>query len=361
MRVAPLGSGEIEAVRAFNERMAAANAPGDFLSDRVAAAAVAGSISSIQHVVIDGSAVRGGVLRIDYPGWLNQAEITAINYQSPISEGIIDKRYGMVAMLLVKYMQQQGPHLFVVGMGNQKNPLPRLLKASGWSVRPVPFFFRVGRPNRFLCELRLLTSDPRLAAVARAAAWTGAGWLGIKLLHLRGILARRSAARYVIEPVDEWGPWADELWRGFRPGCSFSVGRDRRTLAALYPKSDGRIRRFVIRRNAHVAGWTACFNSQMHEHSHFGNMRVGTILDCVAEPEAAPAAIALTAHTLEEEGADLVISNQTHRLFTGAFRRCGFLAAASNYLLAMSPQLSAGIEATQIHVTRGDGDGRIHL
>jgi len=67
--------------------------------------------------------------------------------------------------------------------------------------------------------------------------------------------------------------------------------------------------------------------------------------------------------SLHSAGADLVVTNQTHGWRSG-FRRCGFLASKSNYLLAMSPTLAqdvAGGARNHIHVTRGDGDGRIHL
>jgi hypothetical protein len=66
-----------------------------------------------------------------------------------------------------------------------------------------------------------------------------------------------------------------------------------------------------------------------------------------------------------ETTADLVISNQTHALWVNAFRRAGFHTAPSNYLLATSKNLTAAILAggggDRAHLTRGDGDGRIHL
>ncbi len=122
--------------------------------------------------------------------------------------------------------------------------------------------------------------------------------------------------------------------------------------------------RFLLEGDGQQVGWTACFNSQMNGHAFFGNLRVATILDCIAEPEHASALIALTTRALDSAGADLVVSNQTHRRWLDAFHGCGFLTSKSNYILAMSPALaqdanSGGSE--RIHITCGDGDGRIHL
>jgi hypothetical protein len=249
-------------------------------------------------------------------------------------------------------------------MGDERNPLPRLLKAAGWSVEPVPFFFRVQKPNRFLSELRLLRGNLKLRILAKLATVTGGGWLGVRALQSRGMLARMTARSYTMQRVADWGPWADLLWQRFRNNCSFGVLRDRQTLAELYPAADPRLMRFLLQQGGRPAGWAVCFNSYMNGHAIFGNLRVATILDCIAAPEHASSLIALTTTALASDGAALVISNQTHRNWLDAFRQCGFLTSKSNYLLAMSPALakdanSGGSE--RIHVTRGDGDGRIHL
>ena len=358
-----LTAGEVEAAKAFNARMAAANAPADFVAECVNPVAAGASIAKRQYVVVDGQDVRGGVLKVEYPAWLNGSPVPATNYQSPISEGIIDKKYSLTAMVLVKFMQQAGSRSFIVGMGDAKNPLPRLLRAGGWSVEPVPFFFRVCRPNRFLSELRLLKDDPKRRVLAKVAVATGAGWLGMQALQSRGILVRAASRSCCIRPAAEWGLWADVLWERFRNNCSFGVVRDRRTLTELYPVSDGRLLRFLMERAGQAVGWAACFNSQMNGHAIFGNLRVATILDCIAEPEHAPSLIALVARALHSAGADLVVSNQTHRCWRDALQRCGFQTSKSNYLLAMSPTLAQDVAAARasIHVTRGDGDGRIHL
>jgi hypothetical protein len=354
---------EVEAAKAFNARMAAANAPGDFVAERVVPVETS-VIAKRQYVVVDGADVRGGVLKVEYPAWLNGSPVPATNYQSPISEGIIDKKHSLTAMVLVKFMQQPGSRSFVVGMGDERNPLPRLLKAGGWSVEPVPFFFRVQRPNRFLSELRLLQGSLKWRILAKLATMTGGGWLGIRALQSRGVLARMAARSYHMQRVADWGPWADVLWERFRSNCSFGVSRDRQTLAELYPTADPCLMRFLLRRGGEPVGWAVCFNSYMNGHAIFGNLRVATILDCIAEPEHASSLVSLTTSALASDGAALVLSNQTHSSWCDAFRQCGFRTSKSNYILAMSPALTQDANnggSERIHITRGDGDGRIHL
>jgi hypothetical protein len=109
---------------------------------------------------------------------------------------------------------------------------------------------------------------------------------------------------------------------------------------------------------------------------YFGNLRVTTVLDCVSVPEFADAhASSMTCYLLNrrvypnyargESPPNLVITNQSHSVWTRAFRRAGYLSASSNYLLATSNALTAAIESDggeeRVHLTRGDGDGRIHL
>jgi hypothetical protein len=102
----------------------------------------------------------------------------------------------------------------------------------------------------------------------------------------------------------------------------------------------------------------------MKHHKQFGDMRVGTIVDCLAPPESAPSVIRAAASLLEKRGVDLIVSNQSNTAWTRALLASGFREGPSNYLLAISPALveaSGGANHDQFHINRGDGDGPIHL
>lgn len=364
LQIVPLTEMHRSAVQAFNQRMAAGKAASDFLLPSEPAATPKDDDSVIdwtQFVVIDGEDVRGGVLKMDQPGWLNGQEVRAINFQSPLSEGIVDPKYSMVAMQLVRFEQKQSEAVFMVGMGSQEKPLPRLLSAVGWSVRPVPFLFRIHQAGRVLKDLRVLHTSPLRSVAVQVARLTGAGSIGISILQ-------RSRVRCdgVVHQERSWGSWADTIWDCYRRSCSFAVKRDRRTLIDLYPKNDPTLKRLVILRDQQPVGWAVCANTKFANHLHFGNLQVGSILDCVAVPDAMALTAALADRELSSAGAELVIVNQSHTKWVKAFRSAGFFAGPSNFLLAMSKTLTEAVHSIRggeqlVHVTRGDGDGRIHL
>ena len=102
----------------------------------------------------------------------------------------------------------------------------------------------------------------------------------------------------------------------------------------------------------------------MQDHKQFGDMRVGTIVDCLAPPESAGAIVRAAASLLERRGVDLIVSNQLHAVWSRALLESGFRTGPSNYLMALSPAFAlaaGGANHDQFHVNRGDGDGPIHL
>ena len=142
--------------------------------------------------------------------------------------------------------------------------------------------------------------------------------------------------------------------------------RDRRTLKSLYPVDDPRTKILLVEREGQAVGWSVCFNAAMENHRHFGNLQVGSILDCLALPDAMATTAILTDRAMAAHDADLVLVNHSHAAWGGAFRAAGFLSGPSNYMLAMSKKLSQAIRSfpdgeSRVHITRGDGDGRIHL
>src|SRR3954447_2773341 len=266
------------AIADFNRRLQERKAPTSFLlSEEVMREESGSSIRRQQFLATDSEAVRGGVIELDQPGWLNGEPVRALNYQSPLSEGIADSRYAAVGLEIVRFMQKRSAAVYIVGMGSASNPLPRLLKAAGWTLKDIPFLYRVHRASSFLKELRPLRSSFPKRAAANIARWTG---LGAAALALKQRSRVRPAA--TIRPQTEWGDWADELWSRVRQKCSFAVERERKSLEWMYPAHDLRIRIFLVQKGSDPVGWGVCFDTCMKNNRYFGNMRVGSILDCVA-------------------------------------------------------------------------------
>jgi hypothetical protein len=319
-------------------------------NDSRAIAAPDRPITWTKYVAVDPAQdVRGGFLLMKQPAVAGGREVRVANYQAPISEGVRDRGFGMVGMLMLKYAHQRWPLTFVVGMGDPARPLPRLLAAAGWRIHVVPFLFRLARPNRVLAELTPLRPRWHLRAGAAAARAFGLAWLGARFLRLRAQPVLWIARRLSIERIED--------------DYAFAVRRDSSVLEQLYPLDERGAVRFIVRDSDRPVGWAACLLTRMRDDEYFGNLTVKTVLDCEPEPRWAPAVAALAARELERLGADLVITNQLHARWIRAFHASGFLIGPSNYLFAASPSLAAAIgeAAGRMHVTRGDGDGRVQL
>jgi len=302
------------------------------------------------YVVRDEDAVRGSLLLASFPGSFGTGEAAdVINCREPISEAIVDSRFA----------------LFALGMGGEDRPFPRLLKSAGWTLRPVPFLFRVARAGAFLRELRMLRISPARRILSRVAAVTGAGKVGVTALQFRSVTAALSTGGLTVAPVTEWEGWVDELWQQCRHDISFGVSRDLRTVRELYPL-DERVSGYCVRRNGQPVGWMAAQTTPMRDHKYFGNLRVSTLLDGIALPLEMRSVVSLVSRSLVREGADLLVTNQSHASWLEAFRSSGYLSGPSNYILALSKGLAAGIAAQpngldRMQFTRGDSDGRGHL
>lgn len=351
-----------EAVADFNRRLREKNAPTAFLiSEESMREGAESSIRREQFLAMDSGAVRGGVIELDQPGQLNGAPIRAHNYQSPLSEGISDSKYASVGLQIVRFMQTRSPAAYIVGMGSTSNPLPRLLKAAGWSLIDIPFLYRVHRAGAFLRELQPLRASFPKRMAADCARWSGLGALAI------GVKQRsRIKPEGTVRLENGWGKWADELWSRTREHRSFAVDRDRKSLEWMYPASDPRRRIFLVEQGSDPVGWGVCLDSQMKNNRYFGNMRVGSILDCVAIAGSEAQTAALVDRQLGTLGCDLALVNHSYNQWVKGFELAGFSRGPSNYLLGMSKPLAEAVRSSptgegRMHITRGDGDGRVNL
>ena len=318
-----------------------------------------------QYLVVDGENVHGGYLMQVQPFYIAGKMRVAANCQLPISEGLINKKYLYVGMLMLRAAIQQYPLLFGVGMGGggPDQPLPRMYESMGWRVRKIPFFFRVQRASRFLREVRAL-GDSRLKKIAaRIAAASGAG--GLALSSLQGARSLRSwlHPRLQIEEIQRWPDWADDIWEQAHREFSFIGLRNRVNLELLYPPGD-RLLRYGLRHGSRLVGWITLLHTAMQGHPHFGDLTVGTLVDGLTLPGYEVSAVRAAVSILQERGTDLLVTNQSHRAWIHAVRCAGWLEGPSNYLLASSVELRKLVSPEQedrVQLVRGDGDGRIHL
>ncbi len=318
-------------------------------------------------VAMEGAMVRGGYILKPQPFAVRGQVQGIANIQLPLSEGTFDNRYGMLGMQLLKDALAREPLLFGLGMGGLNQPFPRLLKIVKWRLIPCPFHFRVAHPFRFLREIKYLRQKRSRRLLLDALAFSGFGWFGFKALHKwKDWQGFQGSAGTKCQLVAEFSSWADVLWERARSHYALIAVRDAIILNTLYPASDERFLRLQVLRQGETIGWAVLLDTRMTDHKQFGNMRLGSLVDCLALPGSEPEVVVAATRLLLERGVDLIVSNQLHRAWREALDQAGFLQGPSNFVFAASPALAALLdpfEATvdQVHMTRGDGDGPIHL
>jgi hypothetical protein len=368
LRIAPYEERDVPAVRAFNERLARGGSAWRFPTSPVASwlpKLEGRRIWREMYLAREGEAVRGAYVLKHQEFTLGDGERRWIGcLQLPLSEGIVERRYAMVGVTVVKDAVARSPLLYTLGGGGFDQPLLRMQKALGWALHEVPFFFKVRRAAPFLRNIRpLRTSRARALALDTLAA-SGLGAVGLRVADLA--VTRARAPRGAVEPVDRFGSWADALWERARGAYSLLAVRDAEALDLLYPESDARFLRLRVSEPDGPIGWAVCLCTPMQDHKQFGDMRVGSLVDCLALPGREVDVVAAAVGRLRAAGADVIVANQASAAWREAHRRCGFLPGPSNFILSASPELARALaplerSAPRIHLTRGDGDGPINL
>jgi hypothetical protein len=312
-------------------------------------------------------AVRGSYALKFQEFWLGGELVSVADFMLPVSEGIVHLAYAPVAMRLLLDALQRQPYLYGLGMGGGHSAVARFLRAAGWQMFSVPFFFNVVHPYRFLrniVHLRKRSLFHRLAL--NAAAYSGTGWAAARCWDLAHAPSSAAGDPLQAETVDDFGPWSDEVWDSARAHYGMCTVRDAATLRKMYPCEAIGFERIMFSHEGKPVGWALLLNSQLRDHSYFGDMRLGSIVDCLAEPRYAAPIVHRSRAALVRQGVDLVVSNQSHRAWCQAMKASGFMSGPSNFIFASSKALSRRMDEKQIqpgdiHVNRGDGDGPINL
>jgi len=319
------------------------------------------SVYNEYFVALDNGVVRGGYALKHQNFFFGDGSIRSIGYyHHPLSEGIVNRSYAAIGLLLLKDAMQRQPLLYCLGMGGYDRPLPKMLAKLGWSHCPIPFYFKIVHPYRFLRQMQLLRSSALRRALMDVGAFSGTGWLAAKALAtVMGLRAWRDQP-FTAQKVEQFSDWVDPLWQHSRDLYAMAAVRDREILCRLYPPEESDCTRLRISRNGTDAGWAVV--GERRKDAKFGAMRVGSIVDCWALPDHAIAVVRAAVQALELHGMDLIVSNQGHTIWGQALESAGFWQAESNFIFAASKKLSELLHPfaenkSRIHFTRADGDG----
>ena len=140
--------------------------------------------------------------------------------------------------------------------------------------------------------------------------------------------------------------------------------RNCKYLKTLY--SDKKFIKLKFAKNNKIVGWSISLCNKLNNHDYFGNMKLGSIVDCLCLKSYETNIVRQTLEILKSRSADLVVSNQSHIFWKNAFKKNSFINGPSNYIFASSKLLSDRLMKDKklenyVHLTRGDGDGPINL
>ena len=362
----PATDADIPAIRAFNARLTKADAGFELPESPRSLGVAREDGAPVWHEIFvarEGSEIRGGyALKRELLNAENR-QFEIWNLQIPLSEGIVNKAYATLGIRLVQDAAAKHSHLYCLGMGSLKRPLPQLLKRFKWTVGEVPFRFRVLRANGFLRNIEFMRANPRRRMALDFARFTGTGALGVVAWRVRArMTAPAHPAGLEANDVASFGQDVDEVFAANAAKYGAVIDRSAAALDVRFPSYDKRLIRIVVRLGGQIIGWLVLTRSQLSGHKQFGNMRLGCIVDGLCDPRYADALIRLGTERLDDEGVHLVVSNQTHTAWLEGLRRNGFMGGPSNFILARSPALAASTPAMEhCHINRGDGDGPINL
>ena len=312
-------------------------------------------------VALDDGVVHGGyALKQQNFSFADGSVRRVAYYHHPLSEGIVNKSYAVVGSLLLKHAMNRSPLLYCLGMNGYDRPLPKMLVRLGWAHCLVPFYFKVVRPYHFLREMQALRSSAGRKLLMDFAALSGMGWAAARGLRAWRRFRAPEIRPFTVEKVEEFSGWVDPLWQQWRSAYAMTAVRDSAILRTLYAASDQHFTRLRIRRNDDDVGWAVV--GERRKDEKYGDMRVGSIVDCWASPVDALPVLCAATNALEQSGCDLIVSNQSHHGWGRALEHCGFLQAGSNFIFAASKGLSALLQPFEknhslLHFTRADGDG----
>jgi hypothetical protein len=372
LRVRRYAPEDLDAVNRLNRRFAAAAIPHVLYPEderqRVAAER-ASWVRDRLFVASEQGEIRAGVWLKEQDFWVDGRTVRAGWAKYPVSESLVDRAYaGVPGSLLFQVLREQ-PRLMALGLGGHDGPFARLLAGMRWPGLTIPFFVLIARPSRVARELSIVRTTPLRRAMLDLLGWSGAAWAVVRLAStVRAMALPSPPGGYTAHLEPRFSGWADDVWRDSRASYGFLATRDGAALDQIYTDEYRGVSRLRVEHGGKPVGW-ACVHRMDGRRpgatAPFGRLVVGVLADCFAAPEHAFGVSHTATRYLLEEGADLLISHQSHSAWGTALANLGWLERPSRFAFYRSPQMNAliggSVHARTYHLTRGDCDGLMRV
>jgi hypothetical protein len=314
----------------------------------------------------DEQEVRAAMMLCHHNIYINGVKRDFCWTKMPLSEGIINLKYSLAIVQLIKRALDYQPFMMGVGAGSSISEGHRFFVKLRWRSQPVPFFFYPVKVSKVLRGLRYLKNSSILRYGALLGAYSGLGAGVSGLLTLRRKIAN-GLSDYQDSVFESFGGWANHIFYNSLSDYPVAIRSDATSLNIVYPPNDQRyIRLRVKRKGARTdVGWIVVASKQMSDNHYFGDLKVGTLVDGFGRSEDVTALVAAGLNHLAGSGVDVIVANFLHAAWVKACRRLGMLNGPSNFQIFVSPRGAPALEEScqldNIHVARGHSDGMDNL
>lgn len=285
-----------------------------------------------------------------------------------------EHRNGLVGPLLIKEVNRSldcALSLFV------EPPVLRILTGLKWTHQGVlPQYLRIlDAPgvsrNLQLSRLKALTvqtADTSAAVPLRLVesllrmlggwglAVGQAVWVGLT------IVARPRSLPVEVREEQGFDDSYNQLWQAVGGRFGACIARDQKYLQWRFGRKPDRYRVLGCRQENRLLGYCTVKTKQFSNDPRMGNMKVGTIVDCLFDPDA-PAALQTLLDCVMKlcarEGVHAVLCTASHAAVRRLLRANGFLAIPGNLNFAYRNRTNMPLQDIPLeawHLMRGDSD-----
>ena len=319
-----------------------------------------------RYVVLDvNDIVRGGYTLKYQKFSLNKEDVTSVVFQLPLSEGLINKKYNDVSLMIFKDAFSRSDKLFTVGLGGLNNRFPKILRAFGWQLELIPFYFKIKNIKNFINNISYLDDKPIVNRIIKLSYFSGLLFLFLKINEI--FKNNVNSQSYSYKRFEKFEDWADTIWENSKIKYILLANRSSKNLNTIYPVNNNTLIRLKIMLEKKIIGWCVLKKTKLLNHKQFGNMYLGSIVDCLCLDGHEKIIISCATDYLMKSNVDLIVTNQSSQFFCSALQKNGFLKGPSNFALALSKYFYKNIPGglkqnlSNLHFNRGDGDGPINL
>jgi hypothetical protein len=318
----------------------------------------------------DGQEVRAAMMLCHHNIYINGEKLDFCWTKMPLSEGIVDVKYSLAIIQLMKKALDYQPFLMGLGAGNPDSEGYRFFVKLKWRYQSIPFYFYPIKVGKVLRGLRYFKNNPMLHYGALLGAYSGAGAGLSQLLDVRRRVSTKKfggLSTFEVSPVESFDDWADHIFESSIDDYPVAIRSDATSLNIVYPPNDHRYIRLRVRRKGtkQDAGWIVLASKQMRNNHYFGDLNVGTLVDGFGRSECITLLVAAGIDHLIGTGVDIIVANYSHGAWIEACRSAGMFSGPSNFQIFVSPKggplLNESFPLDRIHLARGHSDGMDNL